>query len=123
MRVTVNLQIKKTKERSDSKCPVYARCTMDGKRFELSTGVFVSKTEWDENAQVLLGRSEKVRIINNRLEKFVSKIFDSYNQLEAKGEEFDISHLKDKLTGIKPKNGLLDFFNKIIFAYPLSCQI
>lgn len=116
MRVTVNLQLKKTKERSDSKCPVYARCTMDGKRFELSTGIFLSKTEWDENAQVLLGRSEKVRIINNRLEKFVSKILDSYNQLEAKGEEFDISHLKDKLTGIKPKNGLLDFFNKVIVS-------
>lgn len=116
MRVTVNLQIKKTKERSDSKCPVYARCTMDGKRFELSTGIFLSMTEWDENAQVLLGRSEKVRIINNRLEKFVSKILDSYNQLEAKGEEFDISHLKDKLTGIKPKNGLLDFFNKVIIS-------
>ena len=26
MRVTVNLQIKKSKARSDNKCPVYARC-------------------------------------------------------------------------------------------------
>jgi integrase len=89
---------------------------MDGKRFELSTGVFVSKADWDENAQILSGRSEKVRIINNRLEKFVSRIFDLYNQLEAKGENFDISHLKDKLIGIKPKNGLLDVFNKVIIS-------
>lgn len=89
---------------------------MDGKRFELSKGVFVSKSEWDENAQVLSGRSEKVGIINNCLEKFVSRIFDLYNQLEAKGEDFDISYLKDKLTGIKPKNGLLNFFNKVIIS-------
>jgi integrase len=65
---------------------------------------------------VLSGRSEKVRILNNRLEKFVSRIYDLYNQLEALGDEFDIFHLKDKLTGIKPQNGLLDVFNKVIIS-------
>jgi len=45
MRVTINSQIKKSKALTDSKCPIYARCTMDGKRLELSTGVIVLKLD------------------------------------------------------------------------------
>lgn len=66
--------------RSDGKFPVYARCTLDGRRFELSTGVFVLKLDWDEKAQVLKGRSEKIKTLNNRLDKFITKINDVYNQ-------------------------------------------
>lgn len=114
MRVTVNLQIKKSKVRSDGKCPIYARCTMEGKRIEISTGVFVHNSDWDEKAQILFGRSEKVKILNNLLDKVISKIFDVYNQLEATGEEFNIFYLKEKLTGTKPQNGILEIFDKVI---------
>ncbi len=114
MRVTVNLQIKKSKVRNDGKCPIYARCTMDKKRIELSTGIFAFKSDWDEKAQVLFGRSEKIRILNNLLDKFVSKIYDVYNQLEATTEEFDIFFLKEKLTGIKLQNNILEIFDKVI---------
>jgi hypothetical protein len=53
MRVTIFLHIKKSKARSDKKCPFYARCTMDGKRIEISRGIFALESDWDEYAQVL----------------------------------------------------------------------
>lgn len=114
MRVTVNLQIKKSKARSDNKCPVYARCTMDGKRIEISTGIFALESEWDLKGQVLTGRSEKVRVVNNKLDKIVTKIYDAYNQLESTGGDFDIFHLKQKLTGAKPQNGFIEIFEKVV---------
>lgn len=114
MRVTINLQIKKSKARTDNKCPIYARCTMDGKRIEYSTGIFVLNSDWDEKAQILIGRSEKIKTLNNRLDKFVTNINDVYNQLESRGDAFDIISIKEKLTDVKPHNNLLQVFDKVI---------
>lgn len=120
MRITINLQIKKSKARTDSKCPIYARCTMDGKRIEFSTGIFVFNSDWDEKAQILIGRSEKIKTLNNRLDKFVTNIYDVYNQLESKGDSFDIFSIKARLTDVKPQNSLLQVFDKVISSIELK---
>lgn len=120
MRVTINLQIKKSKVRTDRKCPIYARCTMDGKRFEFSTGIFVLNSDWDEKAQILIGRSEKIKTLNIRLDKFVTNINDVYNQLESKGDSFDIFSIKARLTDVKPQNSLLQVFDKVISSIELK---
>ncbi len=108
------MQIKKSKARTDSKCPIYARCTMDGNRIEFSTGIFVLNSDWDEKAQILIGRSEKIKTLNNRLDKFVTNINDVYNQLESRGDAFDIFSIKARLTDVKPQNSLLQVFDKVI---------
>lgn len=120
MRVTINLQIKKSKVRTDRKCPIYARCTMDGKRIEFSTGIFVLNSDWDEKAQILIGRSEKIKTLNIRLDKFVTNINDVYNQLESKGDSFDIFSIKARLTDVKPQNSLLQVFDKVISSIELK---
>ena len=91
---------------------------MDGKRIELSTGIFVLKLDWDEKAQVLIGRNEKIKTLNNRLDKFVPKINDAYNQLEPSGEAFDINSIKEKLIEVKPQNYLLQSLIKL--SLPLN---
>jgi hypothetical protein len=58
MRITVNLHLKNSKTRKDRKCPVYARCTMEGNRIELSTGIFISDENWDPDSQMIRGRTE-----------------------------------------------------------------
>lgn len=120
MRITVSLQIKKSKVRNDGKYPVYARCTMDGRRIELSTGVFVLKSDWDEKSQILIGRSERIKTLNTRLDKFVTKINDVYNQLESNGEAFDIISIKEKLIDVKPQNNILEIFDKVISSIELK---
>ena len=114
MRVTINLLLKKSKSRSSGKNPIYSRITLDGRRTEISTGVFVDPAAWDNSRQVIKGKCEKIRIMNNRLDKFISNVNDNYNQLVALGEDFDIIDLKEKITGTKNQNQVLDIFDMTI---------
>ncbi len=118
MRVTVNFQLKKQKARSDGKCPVYVRCIMNGNRFELSTGIFLSNNYWDNLKQQVAGRSEESRIFNNRLEKISSNIHDHYNQLESKGEPLTSSSFFITFSGLI--NSFLSFF--IYFSLELKFE-
>ncbi len=68
MRVTVNFTLKRTKSRADGKCPVYVRYTMNNQRFECSTGIFIHPDLWNANKQQISGKSEEIKILNNRLE-------------------------------------------------------
>ena len=114
MRITVNLHLKSSKRRKDGKCPVYARCTMEGSRVELSTGIFIPDESWDPDGQMVRGRTEKIRTLNSRLDKFVSKIYDASNQLEATKENFSLLDLKEKLFPNRSKTSFLNIFDKVI---------
>ena len=114
MRVTVNFSLKRSKSRSDGKCPVYVRCTMNNQRFELSTGIFVVPDNWDDERQRNAGRTEKSKILNNRLDKIRIRVQDVYNQLESKGEPFSILQVKSKLLGVSNEKGVLEILDRII---------
>lgn len=114
MRIRVTLLLKKSKVRSNGKYPVYARCVMDGRRIELSTSILVDMNDWDKSRQEIAGNSEEIRILNNRLLKFVSGIYDIYNQLEAGVNGFDIYTIKEKITGVKSKDYFIELFENTI---------
>ncbi len=114
MRVTVNFSLKRSKSRSDGKCPVYVRCTMDNQRFELSTGIFVVTESWSDERQQVFGRSEEAKILNNRLDKISTRVQDVYNQLESKGEPFSALKVKNKLLGMSDEKGVLEILDGII---------
>ncbi len=114
MRVTVNFLLKKTKSRTDGKCPVYVRCTMNSQRFELSTGVFVIPESWNDEKQQIAGRIEEAKILNTRLNKITSHVQDVYNQLESKGEPFSTLNVKSKLLGVSDEKGVLEILDGII---------
>ncbi len=114
MRVTVSFQLKKSKSRADGICPVYCRCTMNGQRFEISTSFFLSSEMWNESKQLVKGRTEDVRIMNNRLDKIRTRIQDIYNQLESIGETFDVLSIKEKFLGNRKEKGLLEVFDSVV---------
>ncbi|WP_423129396.1 phage integrase SAM-like domain and Arm DNA-binding domain-containing protein [Gaoshiqia sp. Z1-71] len=114
MRITINLSLKNSKSHLNGKTPVYARITMAGRRAEISTGIFVDPPQWDNNRQLITGKSESATILNNRLSKFVSKVNDFYNQLVAIGDDFDITDLKERITGPKNQKQVLDLFDLTI---------
>ncbi|WP_394697568.1 hypothetical protein [uncultured Sunxiuqinia sp.] len=43
MRITIVFLLKKSKKREDRTCPVYVRFTLNEKRVELSTKIFVDQ--------------------------------------------------------------------------------
>ncbi|MBR8535776.1 site-specific integrase [Carboxylicivirga sediminis] len=113
MRITTNFLLKKAKQRSDGTYPVYIRATLDGKRIELSTGVFVSFDGWDKTGQKISNRYPNSKLLNNRLTKVLNKLTETYYQLDALGEEFDIRSIKERLCGT-PKNYLVKVFQLVI---------
>ncbi len=114
MRVIVCFQLKKAKARLDGKCPLYLRCTMNGQRFEISTGFFLDSDDWIETAQQAKGKSEDVKVINNRLDKIRTKIQDIYNQLESLGEPFDVELIRNRFLGKSSNKGLLEVFDDVL---------
>jgi len=114
MRVTVCFQLKKSKMRTDGVCPLYVRCTMNGQRFEVATGFTAHHDAWNESKQLIKGRTEDVKIINNRLEKIRTKIQDIYNQLESIGEQFDVLTIKERFLGNRKEKGLLEVFDSVV---------
>ena len=114
MRIAVCFQLKKSKMRTDGVCPLYVRCTLHGQRFEVATGFSALPENWNEVSQLIKGRTEDVRIINNRLDKIRTKILDIFNQLEALREPFDILSIKDKFLGREKENGLIEMFECVI---------
>ena len=114
MRITVNFSLKRSKSRTDGKCPVYVRCTMNSQRFELSTGIFVVPESWNDEKQQVNGRSEENKILNNRLDKICTRVQDIYNQLESKAEPFSALKVKNKLLGVSDEKGVLEVLDSII---------
>ena len=114
MRVAVCFQLKKSKMRTDGVCPLYVRCTLSGQRFEVATGFMVLHDNWNESKQLINGRTEDVKIINNRLEKIRTRIQDIYNQLESIGGSFDVLSIKERFLGNRKEKGLLEVFDSVV---------
>lgn len=113
MRVVIVFLIRKSRPRLDGKAPVYLRFTMDGRRVELSTGIFASKEEWDEVGQKFRGNTSSAQVINAKLNKIRTEIYDIYNQLKSGGDEFDVVSIKNKFLKIDLKKdvGILEVFD------------
>ncbi len=94
MRLTINFLMKKSRQKNNGEIPVYVRFTMNSKRVELSTGIYCHSDRWDDVGQQIRGRTESVRILNNRLDKIQNEIQDHYNKLKSSGEEFNVTTIK-----------------------------
>ncbi len=44
MRLTINSIVKKARQKSNGEIPVYVRFTLESKRVELSTGIYLNKS-------------------------------------------------------------------------------
>lgn len=62
-----------------------------GGELNWSTSIYVDIENWDNIRQEIAENSQEARILNNRLLKFVSSIYDIYNQLEAGKDDFEKS--------------------------------
>lgn len=71
-------------------------------------------SNWDKSRQEIRVNSEEIRILNNRLLKFISGIYDIYNQLEAGTNSFDVYTLKERITGVKSKDYFIELFENTI---------
>lgn len=91
----------------NGKAPLSVRITVDGKRVELSAQREVSLLEWDARAQMVTGRSQEAKQINNHLAMLKARLLNCHGKLEARGATITAETLKNEFTGVAEKPRLL----------------
>ena len=91
----------------NGKAPLSVRITIDSKRAEVSAHREVSLLEWDARAQMVTGRSQEAKEINNHLAVIKAKLLNCHGKLEAMGVTIAAEKLKNEFTGVIEKPRLL----------------
>lgn len=91
----------------NGKAPIFARITVNGKRYEVSTHKTVSPVEWDAKMQVCAGRGSEAKELNNQLAVIKAKLISCYNKLEANGATITAEAIKRAFTGVAEKPRML----------------
>ncbi|MBO9200238.1 MULTISPECIES: site-specific integrase [Niastella] len=84
----------------NGKSAIYLRFTINQKRVELSTNLYVDPKAWDSEGQLVKGKTEEVQTINRRLTLIKADLHKKYLQLEALGKPITAEILKNLYLGI-----------------------
>ena len=79
---------------------IYLRFTINQKRVEFSTNLYVDPKTWDSEGQFVKGKTEEVQTINRRLTLIKADLHKKYLQLEALGKPITAEILKNLYLGI-----------------------
>lgn len=109
------LRKKRVDKNGESPIDIYIRVNTERKGF--STGKRVKQSEWDDERQIVKGKSDKAKQINEYLYQLRNKVFKKEIELMEKGYLLTPQLLKeavcDKVEAIKNKT-ILDVFNDYI---------
>lgn len=97
MRMFVSFILRKNRGNKEGIAPVYVRFTMNDRRVQLSTGISVNTSKWDAKLQKCIGRSREAQVLNIKILKVKTDLYDIYNQLSAFEEDFDVSDIKSRM--------------------------
>lgn len=111
MKIIINFLLRKSREATDGRTSICVRFTYKGKRVELSTGIYVSSDQWNENFQRIKNNVPGARVSNERLDRMRTEILDTFNLLRSSNEDFDVNTIKGKLLNIQESKGVLAVFD------------
>lgn len=87
----------------NGKAQLFARITVEGKRAEIATHCEVSPLEWDSRAQMVVGKSQEAKEINNHLAIVKAKLLKCQSQLEVRNEALTSEKIKNEYVGKRPE--------------------
>jgi integrase len=95
---------------------IYARITVNQKRVNISLKYDVAVNRWDNFRSRVIGNDEKTRMINHYLDQVYTKLFRSYQQLNAEDKPITAKAIKNRYLGIDDRHysmqNLIDYHNK-----------
>jgi len=91
----------------NGKAPLSVRITVNGRRVELSAQRDVTVINWDSKAQVLFGKSEEAKEINNHIAGIKIKLLNCCRKLEIRDELITAENIKNEYTGVVEKPRML----------------
>lgn len=106
-KISLIFYIRKSKINANGQVPIYQRITIEGKRYEISTGQFVEEAKWSAEAGRMKGNSEEARSINNRLDMVKSKVFDVERRLFMSNTQINFENFKNEYLGKKERERTL----------------
>lgn len=106
-KISLIFYIRKSKINANGQVPIYQRITIEGKRYEISTGQFVEEAKWSTEAGRMKGNSEEARSINNRLDMVKSKVFDVERKLFMSNTPINLENFKNEYLGKKERERTL----------------
>lgn len=137
-KVTILFVISGLKTNSKGLSPLYCRLTLDKKRKQFSTGLFVNPSYWENKLQKINTQDPNYKFINSQIEQIQIKlnniilmfqiqdveitlenIYDKFINIEIKKKEYVLSYYKQYLNKIKKLVGLEikdNTYNKFVYV-------
>jgi site-specific recombinase XerD len=116
--VSILFYIKRAKANSQGISPIYARVTVESKRFEFSTMKYVNIEKWSVEGNKVKGSSEEARTINSHLDYLKNQVLEAEKRLFKKDSKVTSESLKSEMFGCQERTHTLipifiDHNNKI----------
>jgi len=91
--------------------PIYTRITVDGERAEISTNRQAPVSEWNSKAQMILGKSNAAKEINNHLISVKAKLLQCHARLETLNDAITATAIKNEYLGKRaPQKKCIEVF-------------
>ena len=116
--VSVLFYIKRSKANNEGICPIYARVTIQAKRFEFSANKYLNPERWSPEGSKVKGTNEEARTINSHLDYLKNQVLEAEKRLFKKDIKLTSENLKNELFGAAETKRMLipifqDHNNKI----------
>jgi site-specific recombinase XerD len=117
-KINVLFYLRKSKVNALGKMPIFYRITINGQRFDTSTGHYVEEDKWSTEISRIKGNSEEARSINSQLELIKATVYETEKKLYMKELDITYETFKNEYQGKKEKQRFLipifqDHNNKI----------
>ncbi len=106
-KITVLYYLRKSKVNAQAQMPIYQRITINGQRFDVSTGLFVEEHKWSSEASKMKGNSEEARMLNGRLDMMRAIVYETEKKLFMNQIEITFESFKNEYQGKKERARML----------------
>ncbi|CAM4264233.1 Arm DNA-binding domain-containing protein [Flavobacterium terrigena] len=79
--------LRKSKVNAQGKMPIFQRITVNGKRFDTSTGYYIEERKWHADSSKIKGSTNETYLINNQLDKLRTSVFETEKRLFLNNQE------------------------------------
>lgn len=103
----IHFYLKKPKNYTIGKMPIYMRLTVNGERVEMSTQRECDPSKWNKQSERVIGKKEEINRLNNHLESLLSRIYVAEKELSLSGELMTAGSIRDKLMGKEDQGNMV----------------
>jgi site-specific recombinase XerD len=106
-KITVLYYLRKSKVNAQAQMPIYQRITINGQRFDVSTGLFIEELKWSSEASKMKGNTEEARMFNGRLDMMRAIVYETEKKLFMNQIEITFESFKNEFQGKKERARML----------------